>query len=293
MQKIQPFLWFNANAEEAAKLYISLFKNSKITSTMPGAPGQPPMVVSCELEGKVFNFLNGGPQYHPSQSISFTVYCETETEIDSIWKGLAGGGKVHMDLANYPWAKKYGWIEDKFGVNWQLTLSEEKKPITPSFLFSGKNQGRAEEAINYWTAEFPNSSIDFIARYEEGEPAPKGQIKFASFTLAGMNFIAMDSGHPMDVPFTEGVSLLVNCENQNEVDKYWNDFTKEGEESMCGWLRDKFGVSWQIIPTILMKLNSDKDREKAGRVFQAMLGMKKIVIADLEAAYAGETEVVN
>src|SRR5947207_1462122 len=213
MQKIQTFIWFNDQAEEAAKLYTSAIKNSKIVSTMPG-PGGKPMGVTIELNGREFIAFNGGPHYQPADSISFTTYCASEKEIDALWKVLSDGGKVMLELTKYPWAEKYGWCEDKFGVNWQLTLSGEKKPVTPSFLFSGAQQGKAEEAINFWTSQFPNSSIDLISRYEAGEPGPLGQLKFSAFKLEGLDFIAMDSGHPMDEPFTPGISMFANCTSQ-------------------------------------------------------------------------------
>src|SRR5579863_10654827 len=154
MQKIQTFIWLNDQAEEAADLYTSLFKNSKIISTMPG-PGGKPMGVTVELDGREFILFNGGPYYQPMDSISFTVYHGLENEIDAAWKALSDDGKVLLDIAKYPWAEKYGWIEDRFGVNWQLTLSNEKKPVTPSFLFNGAQQGKAEEAIYFWTSLFP------------------------------------------------------------------------------------------------------------------------------------------
>jgi predicted 3-demethylubiquinone-9 3-methyltransferase (glyoxalase superfamily) len=287
MQKIQTFIWYNDQAEEAAKLYTSQIKNSKIISTMLGEGGKP-MGVTVELDGREIILFNGGPHFQPTDSISFTVYCASEQEIDSLWKAFSDGGKVMLELAEYPWAKKYSWVEDKFGVNWQLTFSEERKPVTPSFLFNGKQQGKAEEAINFWTSQFPNSKINFLSRYEAGEQGPLGQLKFGSFTLEGLDFIAMDSGHPMDEPFSWGISMFVNCDTQQEVDAFWDGLAEGGTHERCGWLKDKFGVSWQIIPNALMKLRSDKDPEKANRVIQAMLGMNKIVIADLEAAYKGE-----
>lgn len=177
MQKIQTFIWFNDQAEEAANLYTSVFKNSKTLSTMPG-PGGKPMGVTVDLAGSEFILFNGGPQYHPTLAISFTAYFQTESEIDDAWKKLSDGGTVRMELQKYPWNEKYGWIEDKFGVNWQLSLSKEPSLVTPSFLFCGAQQGKAEEAITFYTSHFPNSSVAFIARYEPGETGPEGQIKF-------------------------------------------------------------------------------------------------------------------
>ena len=287
MQKIQTFIWFKDQAEEAAKLYTSGIKNSKIVSTMPG-PGGKPMGVTVSLDGRELILFNGGPLYNPTASISFTLYCASEEEIDGVWKVLSDGGKVIMELAQYPWAKKYSWVEDKFGVSWQLTFSQERRPVTPSFLFNAAQQGKAEEAINLWTSQFPNSTINFISRYEAGEPGPLGQIKFCSFTLEGLDFIAMDSGHPMDVPFTPGISMFINCQAQDEVDHLWDKLAEGGRHDRCGWLQDKFGVSWQVVPTELGRLLGDKDPAKAGRVMQAMLKMTKLDIQALQDAADGK-----
>lgn len=284
MKNLQTFIWLDGTAEEAATLYTSLFKNSKTISTMPG-PGGKPMGVTVELDGSQFILFNGGPNYAPTSGISFFVSAATEAEIDKIWTSLSNGGTVRMELDAYPWAKKYGWVEDKYGVGWQLSLTDQVRPIMPTLLFAGEQQGNTEEALNLYTSQFPDSNINFIARYEEGEPGPTGKIKFASFTLNGQPFAAMDSGVPMPNMFTPGVSIFVNCESQGEVDKLWENLSRDGHKDRCGWLQDKFGVSWQIVPTALGRLLGDSNRQKAGGVMQAMLGMSKLIISDLEEAY--------
>jgi len=158
--------------------------------------------------------------------------------------------------------------------------------ITP-FLWFNDN---AEEAINFYTSVFKDAKMGNIARYDKaGAQAtgqPEGSVMTASFQLFGQEFIALNGGPHFK--FTEAVSFVVNCENQEEVDYYWNSLTTNGgQESMCGWLKDKFGVSWQIIPTILPKLLAQKGREKAKKVMPAMLQMKKIDIATLERAAEG------
>jgi predicted 3-demethylubiquinone-9 3-methyltransferase (glyoxalase superfamily) len=142
---------------------------------------------------------------------------------------------------------------------------------------------QAEEAVNLYTSIFKNSKITGVSRSGEAGPGPKGSVMTVNFQLEGQDFIALNGG-PM-FKFTESISLFVNCETQEEVDTLWNKLTEGGQESQCGWLKDKYGLSWQIIPTTLMKLMSDPDKEKAGRVMQAMLQMKKIDIAKLKAAY--------
>lgn len=154
--------------------------------------------------------------------------------------------------------------------------------ITPFLWFDNQ----AEEAVNLYTSIFKNSKLGSIARYGDAGPGPKGQVMTASFQLFGEEFIALNGG-PI-FKFTEAISFVVNCESQEEVDEYWNKLIKDGgQESQCGWLKDKFGLSWQIVPTILSKLLTDKDAQKSQRVMHAMLKMKKIIIADLEQAYKG------
>jgi predicted 3-demethylubiquinone-9 3-methyltransferase (glyoxalase superfamily) len=284
MQKIQTFLWLNDQAEEAANLYSAAFTKAKTVNTMPG-PGGKPMGVTVELADREFILFNGGPQYHPTPSISFFVQCETPEEVDKLWNTFSNGGTVRMELNKYPFSEKYGWIEDKFGVSWQVSLSRKPQSVAPAFMFNGAQQGRTEEAINFYTSQFPNSKISMIARYEPTERGPEGQIKFSSFSLEGLNFSAMDSGIPMDVPFTPGISMFVNLETQAEVDHYWEKLSEGGRPDRCGWLQDKFGVSWQIIPTALGRLLGDSNRPKAQAAMQAMLQMTKIDIAGLERAY--------
>lgn len=147
--------------------------------------------------------------------------------------------------------------------------------ITPFLMFNDQ----AEEAAKFYTSLFEDSKLGPIGR------GPDGKATSVNFELAGQPYMAFNGGPYFK--FSEGMSLFVSCEDQAEVDRLWERLAEGGKHKQCGWLEDRFGVSWQIIPTALMKLMSDPDREKAGRVVQAMLGMKKIVIADLERAHRG------
>jgi predicted 3-demethylubiquinone-9 3-methyltransferase (glyoxalase superfamily) len=151
--------------------------------------------------------------------------------------------------------------------------------ITPFLWFNDQ----AEEAMNFYTAIFKNSKITSVSRYGEGGPGPQGSVMTATFELDGQEFMALNGG-PL-FTFTEAISFFVNCETQAEVDELWGKLTEGGEESQCGWLKDKFGLSWQIVPSVLGELLNDPDAEKASRVMNAMLQMKKIDIAGLRAAY--------
>lgn len=300
MQKITPFLWFDDNAEEAMNFYTSIFENSKIGSvsrydqagaTASGRPEGSVMTASFHLNGQEFVALNGGPRFKFNPSISFFVIFETEAEVDKLWQELREGGEVLMELQKYDWSVKYGWVQDKFGVSWQISLGRKEDVgqfITPSLLFVGKQQGKAEEAVRFYTSVFKDSDIIGILRYNAGEEQPEGTVKHAQFTLNGEVFMAMDSSLVHPFTFNEAISFVVNCEFQEEVDYFWEKLTEGGEESMCGWLKDKFGVSWQVVPTALGEMLVDKDTEKSQRVMKAMLQMKKIDIDVLKKAYQGK-----
>ena len=154
--------------------------------------------------------------------------------------------------------------------------------ITPCLWFD--TQG--EEAARFYTSVFPNSRILGVAHYGEAGPRPAGTVLTVSFELDGKKFVALNGGP--EFTFSEAISFQVMCESQDEVDMFWSKLSEGGEEGPCGWLKDKFGLSWQIVPTALPRLLSDPDREKAQRVMAAMLKMKKIEIAELERAAVGE-----
>ena len=155
--------------------------------------------------------------------------------------------------------------------------------ITPYLWFDNQ----AEEAANFYTSIFKDSKIEDIQRYGEAGPGPEGTAMIVTFTLEGQQFFALNGGPQFK--FTEAISLYVNCQTQAEVDELWQKLADGGEEQMCGWLKDKYGLSWQIIPTALTELMSDPDPEKAGRVMQAMLQMQKIDVAELRRAYEGQS----
>ena len=299
MQKITPFLWFDKETEEAMNFYTSLFKNSKIVSIkrypdevlsehMEGMQGKV-LTGVFELNGYQIMALDGGPIFKFNPSISFFVTCETEDEIDEIWEKLSEGGYVRMEFQKYPFAEKFGWVSDKYGVDWQLMLNHKKQSISPALLFTQDKYGKTEEAVKFYTSLFPNSSITTMQKRgsEHPEPEKEGTVEYASFKLHGQDFNAMESqGHQFT--FNEAISFYVNCETQEEVDKLWESLSAVPESEQCGWLKDKYGVSWQIVPKALTELMNDPDQEKANRVMKAMLQMKKIDIAELQRAFEGK-----
>ena len=294
MQKITPFLWFDDKAEEAANFYTTIFENSRVNSVsrydeasakVSGRSEGSAMTVAFQLDGQEFIALNGGPLFNFTPAISFVVSCDSEDEIDHLWGRLSDGGETLMPLQKYPFSDKFGWTKDKFGVSWQLNLGKTAQKITPCLMYVGKQHGKAEEALNFYQDLFNNSRLIQIQRYESGQGVPAGTVQLARFTLENQEFLVMDSHGEHNFAFTEAISFLVACKNQEEVDKFWEKFTDEGEESQCGWLKDRYGVSWQIVPSVLNELLSDPDPVKAQRVTLAMLQMKKIDVPTLKQAY--------
>lgn len=248
--------------------------------------GETVMVVDFSLDGQKFNALNGGPQFKFNPSVSFFVTCETEAETDVVWQKLLEGGKAMMPLDKYAWSEKYGWLQDRFGVSWQISLGKLSdvghQKFIPTFLFSGVQCGKAEEAVKFYTSLFSGSSITGISYYGDKGPGQAGTVEHAQFSLNDQMFMAMDNLANQDYTFNEAISFVVHCDAQDEVDFFWEKLTANGgEESMCGWLKDKFGVSWQIVPEALPRLLSDPDPAVAQTAMAAMMQMRKIIIADL------------
>lgn len=298
-QKITPHLWFDHQAEEAAQFYTSLFENSSIgTFTRYGKEGyeihgQPEgkvMTVEFELAGRHFIGLNGGPHFTFTPAISFYVVCESEEEVDHLWENFSKDGETLMELDSYDWSEKYGWVKDQYGLSWQISLGRLEdvgKKITPSLMYVSE-KGRAEEAINLYTSLFENSEIMGLLRYEKGELQPEGTVKHAQFKLDGEVFMAMDSSPEFaDFTFNEAISLLVTCKDQKEIDHFWEKLSTVPEAEQCGWLKDEFGVSWQITPSVLNEMLQDPDPKKVERVTKAFLQMKKFNIQKLQEAYKG------
>jgi predicted 3-demethylubiquinone-9 3-methyltransferase (glyoxalase superfamily) len=304
MQKIVPCLWFDTQAEEAVNFYTDIFPtiggDSKILESMrydadsakvSGQQEGAVMTVSFRLSGYNFLALNGGPQFKFNPSISFILNFDpsknenAQKEFDTLWEKLSQGGTALMPLDAYDFSKHYGWIQDKYGLSWQLMLTNpagEPRPfITPSLLFVKNNAGKAEEAIEFYLSVFSGSKSGSLNRYPAGmEPDKEGSVMFADFQLLGTWIAAMDSAREHKFNFNEAISLMVNCENQEEIDLYWEKLSAVPESEQCGWLKDKYGVSWQIIPGNMNELLA----KNPAKTTPAMLNMKKIIIEDLKRA---------
>jgi predicted 3-demethylubiquinone-9 3-methyltransferase (glyoxalase superfamily) len=300
MQKITPHLWFDKDAREAAEFHASIFPNSKVTNatSLHSTPSGDVDVVSFELFGHPFMALSAGPLFKFNPSISFFVNFDPSRDknarenMDRIWEKLSSGGTALMPLQQYPFSERYGWVQDRYGLSWQLILSdpkgEERPFIVPSLLFVGKVSGKAEEAVLFYLSVFKNSRRGIVARYGKGqEPDKEGTVMFSDFMIENQWFAAMDSALMHDFGFNEAISFIVNCDTQEEIDYYWEKLSALPEAEQCGWLKDKFGVSWQIVPTVMDEMMKNGSREQIDRVTQAFLPMKKLDIAKLIKAYQG------
>jgi predicted 3-demethylubiquinone-9 3-methyltransferase (glyoxalase superfamily) len=303
MNRITMCLWFDSQGEEAASFYTSLFSDAKLgriarfgkegyeTHKRPEGSA---MTVEFELAGLPFLALNGGPVFTFNPSISLFVVCQTESEIDTLWQKLSAGGSTLMELQKYDWSDKHGWLSDLYGLSWQLSLgkiSDVGQKITPSLLFVGKQHGRAEEAVKQYTSVFKNSQIDGILRFGANEaPEKEGSVKHAQFSIDGNKFMVMDSRLDHAFAFNEAVSFVVPCDTQEDIDYFWERLSKGGDVNarQCGWLKDTFGVSWQVVPAALNELLHDSGKVASERVMKALLQMKKIDLATLQRARSGE-----
>jgi predicted 3-demethylubiquinone-9 3-methyltransferase (glyoxalase superfamily) len=291
MRKITPHLWFAKEANEAAEFYTSLFKLSKIKNkaTLHNTPSGTVDVLTIELLEQEFTLISAGPLFKFTPAVSFLVACSTKEEVDALWKELSQGGSALMELDEYPFSERYGWTIDRYGLSWQVMLMGDRaigQKIIPTLMFVGEQCGRAEEAINFYTSVFSNAKVDHVLRYGENEEPDKGgAIKHAGFALDGETFAVMDSARAHDFTFNEAISFIVHCNTQEEIDYFWSELSADPKAEQCGWLKDKFGVSWQVVPTVMDEMLSDKDPAKLARVTQAFLKMKKFDIAKLQQAY--------
>jgi predicted 3-demethylubiquinone-9 3-methyltransferase (glyoxalase superfamily) len=235
MQKIVPHLWYDKEAKEAAEFYVAVFgEDSRVTSvqTLHDTPSGDADMVAFDLWGYSFMSISAGPYFKLNPSISFMVNfdlsqdTDAAAKIDAMWAKLSEGGKVLMPLQEYPFSKRYGWVEDKYGVSWQLILTdpkgEERPRIIPSLLFVGGAYGKAGEAVDFYLSVFKDSKLGTRLLYGAGqEPNKEGTVMFSDFNLLGGWFTAMDGGGEHAFAFNEALSLVVKCDTQEEIDYYW------------------------------------------------------------------------
>jgi len=292
MAKIVPHLWFDQEAGEAVDFYMSLFEQSKMINTqkIEDTPsGNHVNSYEFTLADQTFMAINGGPHFTFNPSISLVVVEDTKESIYKLWESFIEDGEELMPLQEYPFSELYGWVADKYGLNWQLFYSEtakDEQKITPSFLFSDQVNGKAEEAINFYTEIFANGKIEEVSKYQADEANDsKAAVSFAKIQLLNTQLQAMDNANKVDYTFNEAVSLMIYCTSQSEIDYYWEKLSADPEAEECGWLKDKYGVSWQIVPNKLSKLLKTGTQAQMKAVTQRFLNMKKLDINTLEYAW--------
>jgi len=295
---ITPCIWLDDQAEQAAALYAGTFPGARTVATSrhsesadnpSGRPRGSVLTVELELAGQRFTLLNGGPLFVPNPSVSFFVRTAAPSEADRLFAALAEQGETLMPLGAYPWSERYGWVKDRFGVSWQV-IAGRRPPgaasIVPCLMFSGPQHGRAEEALRAYAAVFPGGRVEQVERYAAGE-GPPGTVKHGRVLLGGQELVAMDSHVAHGTTFNEALSFQVRCEDQGEVDRYWAALGEGGAHGPCGWLKDRFGLSWQVVPAAMDRWMASGDGAARDRAFQAMLKMTKLDIAALQRAYEG------
>lgn len=300
MSTITPHLWFDTQAREAAEFYAAVFPDSSVTSvtTLRDTPSGDSDIVSFRVWGQDFMAISAGPLFAINPSVSFMVNFDPGRDdnatdlLDRAWARLADGGTALMPLDAYPFSKRYGWVQDRYGVSWQLILTDpsgDPRPaIVPAMMFVGGVSGKAEEATDFYRDVFGDAERGQLVRYPEGmAPEVPGTVMFSDVRLGDTWIAAMDSANEHNFGFNEAVSLMVRCADQAEIDRYWERLSAVPEAEQCGWLKDRYGVSWQIVPAEMGDMLSHGTPEQIARVTQAFLPMKKFDLAALRAAYAG------
>ena len=291
MEKITPHLWFDTQAREAGDFYASVFPNSRVknVTTLDNTPSGSVDIVDVEISGQEFMLLSAGPLFKFNPSISFLVACETKEEVDTLFRSLSNGGTAMMELGAYPFSERYGWVQDRYGLSWQVMFAGGRaieQKITPVLMFTEMQAGRCGEAIRFYTSVFRHAEERGFNRYGGGEePEKEGTIRFGQFQLEGQQFAAMDSARTHGFTFNEAISLLVHCDTQEEIDYYWDRLSADPKSEQCGWLKDKYGLSWQIVPKAMNEMLATKNPKKLAAVTAAFLKMKKFDLAKLQAVY--------
>lgn len=276
--EIYPCILFERGAAEAGAFYAELFGGTSREDN--------PFVTMADVFGGKLMLLNYGMPIEKTPALNLHLNIDDDAEVDRIFNGLKEGGRELMPLGSYPWSPRYGWVNDKFGTSWQVYGTggaTQPQTLVPSLMFVGNKLGKCSEAMSLYTSTFPQSRINGAKKDE------KGNVIHADFEINGYHLYAMDSDGPHAFDFNNGVSILVETNDQAETDRYWESLLSDGgKEMQCGWLEDRFGVRWQIAPKPILRMVTDKSNpEAAQRAIAEMMKQVKLEIAPIEAAYNG------
>lgn len=276
---ISTCIWINHPLKTATEFYSGILHDVYLMS-------ESPFITGLNISGTRITLMNGGSAHAPTPAISLFYIVESKDEFDFVFKHLSAGGEILMPVDTYPWSERYAWFNDKFGVSWQLSVDKIEQTgqrLTPFLTFTGPNFGKGHRALDIYKNLFPDFKLDGIASYPvEMGVELENKILHTQFAVNGTKLMLSENNLPHSFSFTEGVSFMLMCDNQDEIDFYWSKLSKNGEEGRCGWLKDEFGVSWQILPSILGSLM--KDQQKIEAVSNAFMQMKKLDIAALQMA---------
>lgn len=308
-QRIVPQLWLgkDVDAEELVNFYAHVFPDTKLLSKF-GLPESNVInnegritvefedkcttQVTFSIRGYVMAGLASSVNIEKNPSISFLVHFkpDEETLLDDAYNKLMVDGEALMALDKYPFAPKYAWVKDKYGFTWQLFLMEDDVPgrdlVIPTLTFTGEVLGEAVEAMNFYSEVFRDSNTPEVYHYPEGMPPNETtHVMHGEVILENFIFSVQDSAIVHDFEFNESISFIVLCDNQEENDYYFNALTAQPEAEQCGWVKDKFGVSWNVEPRVLQTMLHDGTREQVEAVVKAFMPMKQLIEAPLIKAY--------
>ncbi len=288
MAKLIPHLWYNKEALEAATFYCSCIPNSAVLNRgiIPDTPSGDAELVEFTLAGRTVMAISAGPNFRFNPSNSLMVTFSSKEALIAAWNQLKVGGEEMMPLDSYPFSPLYGWTTDRYGLSWQLGLDPEanyEADLRPCLLFSNKVCGQAEAAAELYTSIFSPSVIELVSYYQpEEKVSPEAKVNYLGLQVLDLPLALMDNGYPADFQFNEAFSLLISCEDQAEIDYYWSKLSAVPEAEECGWLKDRFGVSWQVSAEGMSEIIFTQDRSSLQALVKVLLEMKKL---DVKALY--------
>lgn len=289
MRQIAIQLCFNDQAEEAVKFYTSVFNNSEITREIryPMPEGES-MAYDFTIENQAFSAFNGGPDFTMNPSFSLMVSLDTADEVDALYNKLAEGGTDLMPLDTYPFSDRYAWVQDHFGLSWQLMLAPDvpaKHKVRVSLLFAGQYCGQAEQALHDYAEIFQMAEPGHINYYQEGEAQDdRAKVNYSELNVGDQQIVFMDHGFGSDEEFSEAISFLIVAGAQSEVDYYWEKLSAHEESEAIGWLKDSHGIAWQVVPQAYFQAMETATDEQKKRILDALFKMKKMDVARIENA---------
>ncbi|WP_449460991.1 VOC family protein [Streptococcus suis] len=276
MQTIIPHLWYNTEAKEAVEFYVDLF-GGKIdwTYTITDTPSGDSDLIQFQLGDMTLAAISAGPYFKLNESMSLMVNVASKDEVTRLYQALSEGGRILMPLGEYPFSPYYVWLEDRFGLSWQLSYAPDlDKPyqFDICLLFSQEQVGLVQLILDYYKDKLPQASVGQLSYYGEGEATvATAKLNYAELFIGDQKIIVMDHGYGGEASFNEAFSLMVYVDSQEEAESWYEKVSAVPEAEICGWVKDQFGISWQIVPRILMEAYDTANPEKVKAVNAAVM----------------------